>query len=433
MITKLTQQLYKSSFLLSFLLVFTLLGFFFYAFVLRAVFFLYLIGALICALIYLLVHRVRLTEKLAGLSLQKQGFLEKANMTRAEIQKEINAIESIHEKIVRYSHLKDLTEKLCMSFSVQESAQVVTREVGHLFGRDDLTSILYFFHAKSGKLSLAAAVKGAAAVELYAKKGDIYDHWVVRNLKPLLIKDTHSDFRFDMEKIGADEARDFRSLMSVPMLLEDRVIGILRLDSPKVNYFDTEDVRLLLTVGHVGAIAVENAQLYERIEELAIRDSLTGLYLRRHLLDRLSLEIKRELRRKKELAFLMVDLDHFKKYNDKYGHTAGDIVLKVVAQVLGEIFETPGNIVCRYGGEEFAVLIPDCPKKEAVRLAEALRRKVKEQTIVLRRKKTGITVSVGVAVFPADAQIKEELIQRADQAMYQAKKNGRNRVCVAAP
>jgi len=411
------------------ILVLTLTGLFSYGLKTQSVFIVYLITCLTVSIVYLFVQRKHLTGKLATINLQKQGFLEKANLMRVEIQREINAIESVHDKIVRFSHLKALTEKLCMIFSVLETSRLLTREVGQLFGRRDVTVILYFLHHKTGKLSLVSSSSGQKEINIRAKKGDIYDHWVARNMKPLLVRDAHSDFRFDLEKIDRNEAREFRSLMSIPMVLNDKPSGILRLDSLQENYFDTEDIRLLMMAGTIGAVAIENAQLYEKIEDLAIRDSLTGLFLRRFLLERMSQEIKRELRRKKDLAFLMIDLDHFKRYNDTYGHTAGDIVLKTLGLILVEIFDRPGNIVCRYGGEEFSVLLPDCSRARALELAEKLRKKVEEQTILLRREKTKITVSVGIAVFPQDAQIKEELIQQADQALYRAKKKGRNRVC----
>ncbi len=430
MIKKPKRQLYNSPFFFPVFLVVTLLGFFFYALVFQPAFIIYLIGCLTISLVYLFFQRAQLTNRLAAIGLQKQGFLEKSNLMRVEIQREINAIESVHERIIRFSHLKELTEKLGLSFSSRETSQILSREVGQLFGRKDLTVILFSLQHKTGRLSLESSYGGRGDAGIRAKNGDIYDQWVVRNMKPLLVKDAHSDFRFDLEKIGRDEVREFRSLMSVPLMLDDKAVGILRLDSPQENYFDTEDIRLLIMAGTIGAVAIENAHLYEKIEDLAVRDGLTGLYLRRYLLDRLSHEIKRELRRKKQLAFLMIDLDHFKGYNDKYGHTAGDIVLKTVSMILAEIFDRPGNIICRYGGEELAVLLPDCSGKRAQELAERFRKKVEQQTIILRRKKTRITVSVGIAVFPEDAQIKEELIQQADQALYQAKKKGRNRVCV---
>ena len=189
-------------------------------------------------------------------------------------------------------------------------------------------------------------------------------------------------------------------------------------------------MRFLTTIGGLGAVAIENAQLYERVEQLAIKDSLTGLYLRRHLLDRMPEEISRQIRQKNQLAFLMLDLDKFKHYNDKFGHIAGDIVLRTVGMILADLFSDPGMLICRYGGEEFSILLPDCSRQKAIELAEELRKRISDQTIILRREKTRITVSVGVAVFPKDAQNAKELIHKADQALYKAKKEGRNRVCV---
>ena len=120
----------------------------------------------------------------------------------------------------------------------------------------------------------------------------------------------------------------------------------------------------------------------------------------------------------------MIDLDFFKKYNDTYGHMAGDIVLKTLSMMLTEAFDEPGNMVCRYGGEEFAVFLPDCPKKRALELAEGLRKKVEHQVIMLRRQKTSIAVSIGISAFPQDAENKDDLIEKADAALYEAKKKG---------
>src|SRR3989338_63478 len=179
-------------------------------------------------------------------------------------------------------------------------------------------------------------------------------------MQPLLVEDTKTDFRFDLDQYKSEEPRDIRSIMSIPLIIGERALGIFRLDTPRENYFSTDDLRFLMTIGDLSAIAIENAQLYERIEDLAIRDGLTGLYLRRYLLERLSEEISMQLRRKKELSFLMIDLDRFKQYNDQFGHMAGDIVLKTVSTILQETFKEPGIRVCRYGGEEFAVLLPEC-------------------------------------------------------------------------
>jgi len=148
-------------------------------------------------------------------------------------------------------------------------------------------------------------------------------------------------------------------------------------------------------------------------------------------LDRVQEEISRQLRKKNELSFLMIDLDYFKQYNDKYGHVAGDIVLRTVSLILSEMFREAGNIVCRYGGEEFAILLPDCSKEKAAELAEKVRDRIAGQTIILRRVKTTITVSIGVASLSQNVASKQELIHLADQALYKAKQSGRNQVCIA--
>jgi diguanylate cyclase (GGDEF)-like protein len=245
-----------------------------------------------------------------------------------------------------------------------------------------------------------------------------------------MVENANNDFRFDAEKNSLqEEDRRYASLISIPLVVGNKVLGILRVDSPYEKRFMTDDLRFLSRIADLGAVALESAQLYEHVQDLAIKDSLTGLYLRRYLMERMSEELPRQLRRKQELTFLMMDLDCFKNYNDRFGHVAGDIVLRKVSEILIKNFKVPGNIICRYGGEEFAVMLPDCSRAEACQLAENFRRDVERAEIFLRRERTPITISIGVASFPSDAQIKEDLIHRADQALYQAKRNGRNQVC----
>ena len=377
---------------------------------------------------FLLFFHSVFVRRWAAVELQKQDILEKTNLLEIELARERELIRALEQKIIDYSALKGLTEKLCGVFNLDDTARTFCAEVNKIFGHPDHTVILYLFQDKIGGLGIAASQKNQTEIHLKAKKGDLCDELVVKTLKPLLVEDIKSDFRFDLEKMGRVEDRFVRSLMSVPLLIGNKAIGILRVDSPAANHFSSEDIRLLTAIGDLGAVAIENAQLYERVENLAIHDSLTGLYLRRTMLDRLSYEINRHVHAKAALSFLMVDLDFFKKYNDSFGHTAGDIVLKTVANILSEFFEKPGNLVCRYGGEEFAVILPDCPKKEALNLAQAVRQKIADREILLRREKTHVTVSIGLAVCPTDALTREDLIQKADMALYRAKKGGRNKV-----
>ena len=430
MIVKPKKQLSRLYFLVVFSFFVPLAGFFIYA-TKHHVAFLFLSSALLVNIILLIMFHIRLQKKQSLNVLEKEDYFERANLLKAEIQKEWETIESLRHKILNYGQLKDLTETLGMCLGIEETSNVLCAEVNKLFGHKDITVILYLFHSATGSLGITSSQKGQMQVNLKAKKGDVFDQWVVKTLHPLLVEDARIDFRFDAEKMLSEDSRPIRSVISAPLIVGDKTLGILRVDSPLEHHFATDDLRFLRTIADLTSIAIENAQLYKRIEDMAIRDGLTGLYLRRYMLPRLDEEIKREIRRGKTLAFMMIDLDFFKKYNDTFGHVAGDIVLQTISTLLQEHFNQPGDLVCRYGGEEFCVLLPDCSKEKALKIAEDLRQKIEGYEIILRRQKTHVTTSIGVAVFPTDAHAREELIIKADEALYAAKQKGRNQVAGA--
>jgi len=430
LIQKPKKPLSKLYFLVIFSFFVPLGGFFVYA-TRNPVAYFFLTLALLANVFLLIAFHTRLQKKQSAIALMKEEYFEKANLLKAELQHEWETISSLRLKIVNYAQLKELTEKLSLCLSLEDTSATLSVEVAKLFGHKDVTVILYLFHSTTGELGISSSQKGQMQVNLKAKKGDIFDHFVVKTLHPLLVEDVQTDFRFDLNKMDAEDNRSIRSLISTPLIVGEKTLGILRVDSPVAHQFSTDDLRFLRTISDLTSIAIENAQLYERLETMAIKDGLTGLYLRRHMMERLGEEIAREMRRGQELSFLMIDLDHFKKYNDAFGHMAGDIVLKTIAQVLEEHFSRPGELICRYGGEEFCVLLPDCPKLKAVSSAEEFRKKIESREIILRRQKTRVTVSVGVAAFPKDSTGGDDLIFKADEALYQAKETGRNKVCAA--
>ena len=407
-----------------------LAGFFVYA-TRNPVAYLFLAIALLADILLLVAFHRRIQNKQSQIALLKEEYFEKANLLKAELQHEWETIASLRLKIINYAQLKELTEKLNLCLSLEDTSSTLSTEVSKLFGNKDVTVILYLFHSTTGELGISSSQKGQMQVNLKAKKGDIFDQFVVKTLHPLLVEDVHTDFRFDLDKMDGEDKRAIRSLISTPLIVGEKTLGILRVDSAIASQFTTDDLRFLRTISDLTSVAIENAQLYERLETMAIKDGLTGLYLRRHMLERLGEEISREMRRGQELSFLMLDLDNFKQYNDTFGHMAGDIVLKTIAQILEEHFNHPGELACRYGGEEFCVLLPDCSRTKALSLANELRKKIEAREIILRRQRTHVTVSVGVSSFPKDAQGKDELIFKADEALYQAKESGRNKVCAS--
>lgn len=428
MIQKPKQRLSKYYLLLVASLILPLVGFFVYATKFEKSFFAFLSLALFLNVIILILFHRRLKQKRAVVKLQREEFFEKTNLLRADLDKEKDVITAFRGEIVSYSQLKGLVENLSASLSVEETIRTLCREVADLLGRSNTTVLLYLVGAESGELAIAHAARHHHAVQIKQKRGDVFDRWVIKTLQPLLLEDAHSDFRFDADKVMGEETRSVGALLSVPLMVHNKPVGILRLDHPSPRSFTHKDLRFLKTMADVGAVALENAQLYDKVENMAIRDSLTGLYLRRYLLERMDEEIKRHLRRDKKLSFIMIDLDHFKTYNDQFGHTAGDIVLKCVGALMQRYFHSPGNVLARYGGEEFCVLLPECEKEEAEGLAQEFIEAVAEERIILRREETRVTVSAGIASFPGDARTLEDFIQKADRALYEAKRKGRNRV-----
>ncbi len=424
-------QLFNSPWFLCTILLIPLVGLFVFTAVFKPAFFSILSTVLFVTILYLLFLRRCLVKKQSKTDLEIQNYNERANLVEVNIKQENVAIKSIRRKIVNFAQLKGFTEKLSMCLTLDDTSKTLSTEVNHLFGDKETTIILYLFHSKTGELGISSSQKGQMRVNIKSKKGDVFDQWLVKTMQPLLIEDIKSDYRFDVDRVMPKDSRDIVSLISVPLMVGNKALGILRIDSSKEKHFMTEDLRFLTTIGDLGAVAIENAQLYERVEQLAIKDGLTGLYLRRYLLDRVPEEISRQMRSKNTFAFLMFDLDKFKSYNDNFGHVSGDVVLRAVGKLLADFFSEPGMLVCRYGGEEFSVLLPDCDLKKAKELAEEIRKKIAARTIILRRQKSKITVSIGIAMFPKNAQNIVELIHKADLALYQAKEKGRNQVCVA--
>ena len=174
-------------------------------------------------------------------------------------------------------------------------------------------------------------------------------------------------------------------------------------------------------------LVLKRVRLYEKIEELSIIDSLTGLYLRRYLQEKLEEEINRCKKFGFNFVFLMLDLDHFKSYNDRYGHLVGDVLLSSVAKIIKDNVRQI-DIVARYGGEEFSIILPSTSRDEAEYVSQRLRQEVEKSHIRAYDEDLQITISIGGSLFPQDSEGVNDLINKADEALYRAKQAGRNRV-----
>ncbi|OGX41776.1 MAG: hypothetical protein A3F87_02775 [Omnitrophica WOR_2 bacterium RIFCSPLOWO2_12_FULL_51_24] len=212
-----------------------------------------------------------------------------------------------------------------------------------------------------------------------------------------------------------------RSFIALPLLSEKIPIGILTIVGAEEEH--TESFSIL---AEQLSLELKKISLYERIQELAITDGLTGLYVRRHFIERLNEELTRCKKHGLELSLLMIDLDHFKQCNDTHGHLVGDIALKEIAKIMRE-YVRQVDLVGRYGGEEFVIALPDTDKKSAMNVAERMRMSVEKHKFRAYDETIAMTISVGAANFPENGEDVVKLIDRADQALYKAKAEGRNR------
>jgi diguanylate cyclase (GGDEF)-like protein len=334
-------------------------------------------------------------------------------------------------KIQRYTALNELARSLAMTFKTQDVVVLLIETISKTFMVRGGVYTLLLFDSSVGKELHAVRYSVDTDMEVRLNRErllveDPFNAWVMVQKKPLVINDAANDFRF---QDIPDESK-IESLVASPLMGGHELLGMIRMESSVPNAFRQEDARLLSNFCDLGTVALEHVALYHQTIELATTDGLTGLYVQKYYKDRLRDEIFRALEHKLPLTVLMIDVDHFKSYNDRYGHLVGDKVLKLVAQVLRESVRTV-DLVSRYGGEEFSVLLLKTPGDGALNVAERIRQKVEEQEVVASGEQTHVTVSIGVAEITPALRDPEAFIDHADQALYQAKSSGRNRVCLA--
>ncbi len=259
-----------------------------------------------------------------------------------------------------------------------------------------------------GGLQVRVAVTGQGAL--------VYDTWKERRVRPEL----------PVEGTG-------RSLLVAPLKTGERVLGTICLASHYSHAYNQNHLRLVTLLATQAAVILENSRLYQELEHAASTDQLTGLYNHRYFYQRLDEDFAAAHRDGGQVSLILADLDHFKDYNDTYGHMFGDEVLRQVGEVLRREVGQRG-IAARYGGEEFVVLTP-LAVDAAVKLAEDIRQAVENHCFEYKGAKiAGVTISSGIASFPSQAKDQRSLLEGADQALYEAAKQaGRNRVAIYVP
>jgi len=340
---------------------------------------------------------------------------ERRQKEKEDLDKTIQNLSLLYSIGKAMNYISDL--KNLLQFILSQAIEVTSAEKGSL--------MLYDMETDQLNIRVLAGMEDTAFQKKVNnneikcrsfKPGEGIAGRVYMTANPLVVNNIKEDDVFiDSEKSYV------RSIACIPMVVYNDVIGVINVTNKHDGKaFTDEDVEMLKAVADQAAVAINKAQLWD----MAVTDSLTGLYVRRYFMVKLQEELHRAERYNNILSIVMADLDRFKSINDTYGHDAGDRVLKAIGNFLQQNIRDV-DVVARYGGEEFVIMIPEAAKDAAYSLSERLRKQLSELKF---ENFPPITISLGIATYPYDGKTSEDLIKKADAAMYAAKRAGRNQV-----
>ncbi len=377
-------------------------------------------------------HRVKIVtgDEIEGLG---KGF---NNMTQSltenihEVQKHSEKLEKLNlqldQNILQLYALYNISKRLATTFEMEKLLDHVVEGTSQALKLHKINVML--INAERTEMSLVAGVgMPDKAREARFTLGDGIYGWVAMTGNAEIINNLPKDSRFKPTE-GIDD--NVSSLICAPFKGKGQVIGLINAYRLDGEVFDESSYELLFSMASQVGMALENARLFEETKTLAITDGMTSLYNYRYFTERLCEEFERAKRYKRDISLIMIDIDFFKKYNDAHGHPKGDILLKDFSEILRKTLRD-SDILARYGGEEFVIILNETANDVAVEVAEKLRKAVElkdfeggESQPVGR-----VTISLGVASYADGMKSTDDLVKNADNALYRAKEEGRNRVC----
>jgi len=356
--------------------------------------------------------------------------IERGLNKQSLIFKNKELLERLEREKGKLEIILDIYNEISSTFSIEDLSDFVTGKVIQLLEAEK-ASLMMVDEEKS-----ELVVKGSKGLirdenEIRVKIGEAIAGWVAKEGEVLLVNEVEKDPRF--EKFLHPDKYKTTSFISIPLKVEQKVIGVMnvtdKLASTKV--FTEDDLRYLSLIAHQTIAQIENIRLCERLSALAVTDPLTELFNQRYFQEHLTQEIMRASRYGHALSLIMFDIDHFKQSNDKYGHPAGDKVLKQATRVMRENTRHV-DIICRYGGDEFMIILPDTDLEGAQFVADKIRKVIETQGLTEAEDglNLNITLSGGVGAYKKGLS-KADFISEVDKALYKAKSEGRNRICTA--
>ncbi len=347
------------------------------------------------------------------------------------IRQENNALkQELHKKTREFSIFLDAGLSLASTLEFKKVLRIILSSARKLVKCEDWALLLCDDAYTSLRYELVKQTRGKSIKHSPIKIGTGPAGRAVEKGLPILISD-HAGKRAELKK--AYPHLKVRSLLAFPIVSQNRVIGLIQLIN-RLNQddFDKQDLDYLQKLVERASLAIERSDLYQTMSDLAATDDLTKLFNLRYLSRVLEGEMNRSKRYKIPLSLIFIDIDYFKRVNDQHGHLCGSRTLVEMADIFRESFRAV-DIIARYGGDEFIVILPDTDVKRAYQVSERVRQSVRKFEFL---KKKGlalkITASFGVAGFPDHAENKTDLIHHADQAMYKAKVTGRDKTVLAS-
>ena len=353
-----------------------------------------------------------------------RGFMISNRKKVKELKKEIESLEAIKKKNEKLITLIEINTYITNSLEKDEILKRILNQIKILL-KCELSSIL-LVDKELNRLSFAFLSKDEESdilKDTSLKMGEGIAGTVWQNGMPIVINDAQQDPRFS-NTADKKAKTQTNSLIAVPLTVNGEIIGVIEAMNKKDDDFSDFDLQILQFISTQSAIAIKNANLYN----MAIRDGMTKLFINKYFRERLQEEWRRSVRRKHNLSLVIFDIDFFKDTNDTYGHQAGDKVIKEIAKVISKNCRNI-DIPCRYGGEEFTVILPETDKDEAMIFCERIRIIAENLRLEHGGSAIRITMSGGLASTP-DLKVLNhtELIEFADNALYYSKENGRNRI-----
>jgi diguanylate cyclase (GGDEF)-like protein len=404
-----------------------------------------MVSAAIAAAIVLTVHRLQqslqtaqaASDELLSLNAElEQHIAERTDRLiqlnsslQAEMAEHKQAEESLHWRVQQLEALRETLHEITSELELQPLLNaILERALGLLNAASGQVAL---YHPDTDELEILAEINMDSAMvgkRQPLSAGGTRD--VIHAREPVVI----ADYQHWQGRLPQYAYQQGHALLLLPLLAGDAVLGILIVGHhDPARAFDDDDVQLLTLFAQQATIALHNARLFAEVQRLATTDSLTGLHNRRSFFEAARRSWEHAVRYGAPLSVLMLDIDHFKRVNDHLGHLAGDQVLQAVAYGCLTTLRAV-DVVARYGGEEIVIVLPETNSQQAWFVAERLRRALSEQAITTDRGPVMLTVSLGVASMATLLPLSlEQLIERADQALYAAKRAGRNRVILWSP